>query len=402
MELYILRLMSRLDPTRYVPLLLVPGFRDGIRSSPQLLVDKADSAGITVLQPSDPGAGTVLASLREMAGIYHLLGNSHADLVHIHTCRPDGARKATLVSRLARVDRLVRSEHMPPAVYMSARSRFSVKPFDWMTDAIVTGSDGDHQAQIDLLHRSRRRLVRIHNAVDVDAIEPIGDTRLAKERLGLDPDVPTVSTIGRLVEQKGHTHLLDAMATVIDRAGPVNVLLAGEGPLRRQLERQAEQLGIVGHVHFHGHVDDVGPIIGATDVAAMPSLWEVLSLAALEFMSAGVPVVASTHSSFREEIIDGESGILLAPRCTGAWAEAIVRLLASPAERQRLGSAARRRVIEHFSLDRLAAEMMDLYDLVLTRGAPGPARSIHTGRPGDIGSESERRCDTPRPSSVGG
>lgn len=372
MELYILKLMSRLDPTRYVPLLLVPGYRDRDRSSPQLLVDKANSAGIAVLRPSDPGAGTILASLREMAGMYHLLRSSHADLVHIHTCRPDGARKAAVVSRLARVERLVRSEHMPPEVYMSAWTRFSVKPFDWMTDAVVTGSDGDYQAQIDLLRRSRRRLVRLHNGVDVGAIEPTEDTRGAKERLGLDPDVPTVSTLGRLVEQKGHTHLLDAMASVIERAGPVNVLLAGEGPLRPQLERQAERLGIVGHVHFCGHVEDVGSIIGATDVAAMPSLWEVLSLSALEFMAAGVPVVASTHSSFREAIIDGQSGILLEPQRTGAWAEAIVRLLQSPTERQRLGSAARRRVLEHFSLDRLAAEMMDLYDRVLTRGVHGP------------------------------
>jgi glycosyltransferase involved in cell wall biosynthesis len=371
MELYMLRLMERLDPSRYVPLLLVPGYRDRERSSPQLLVDKAMSARIPVLRPADPGTG-VSASLREITATRRLLRSSKSDLVHIHTCRPDGARKATLAASLARVP-LVRSEHMPPNVYMSGRSRFVVKPFDWMTDAIVTGSDGDRRAQIELLGRSSKRLVRIHNAVDVDAIEPITDTSEAKRRLGLDPSVPTVANLGRLVEQKGQTYLLEAMARTIERVGPVNVLLAGEGDLRPALEQQAVQLGIREQVHFYGHVEDVRPIMAGSDVAAMPSLWEVLSLAALEFMAAGVPVVASTHPSFGEAIIDGESGILLDPRRTGEWADAIVGLLESPEERRRIGTAGRNRVLEHFSLDRLASEMMDLYDRVLAENGLAPA-----------------------------
>lgn len=370
MELYMLRLMRGLDRERYEPFLLIPGYQDKDRSSPTQLVAQALGSGIPVLRTSDPGGVPIASSTRELFHTVGLLSAQRTDIVHIHTCRPDGARKVTLASRMAGVRGVVRSEHMPPEVFMTSKSRYLVKPFDRLTDIIVTGSDGDHRAQIALLDRSPHRLVRIHNGVEVDRIAPIENVIAAKVALGLDPSLPTVGTVGRLVEQKGHRYLIEAVALASQRVGPINLLVAGEGPLRGELESQARRLGISDHVRFLGHVDDVVPIIHATDVAAMPSLWEVLSLSLLEFMAAGSAIIASTHSSFQEALVEGESGLLVPTERTGDWADAIVQLLHDPVRRSRLGLAARERVRTQFNLSRLVDEMMAVYDRVLSDRHP--------------------------------
>jgi glycosyltransferase involved in cell wall biosynthesis len=171
--------------------------------------------------------------------------------------------------------------------------------------------------------------------------------------------------VGRLVQQKGHRYLIEAVGEVIQQYGPVNLLLVGDGVLRSELTEMCAELGIASHVHFVGFQDDVLPYLQATDIAVMPSLFEVFSLAMLEYMALGKPVIASDHASFKEAITDGIDGLIVPMKDSHSLAEAIIKLLKDENLRIKIGKLGRKRVLENFGIDRLVNEMMDLYDHIL-------------------------------------
>jgi glycosyltransferase involved in cell wall biosynthesis len=369
MELYLLRLIRHLDSQRYTPAVFVPGFNDRYFTSSPQFIEEVKEAGITVLRPPDPGKIAAYRGMREMASMARMFKSHQADIVHIHTCRSEGARKTTLAARLAGVSGVVRTEHFPPSVTFRPASRFLVKSFDLLTDTIVTGSQGDRQEQLDLLKRDPKKVVTSYNSVEWGLYNPDHDINAAKQRLGLDTSLPVIGTVGRLVEQKGHKYLIEAHAQIIRQYGPVNLLLVGDGELRQELEAQVQRCGTADFVHFAGFQKDVAPFIQACDIGVMPSLFEVFSLSMLEFMALGKPVVASDHSSFLEAFTDGVNGLIVPRRDSERLAEAILRLLANEKMRDQLGKAGLQRVRENFSFERLAQDMMNLYDGLLSHKA---------------------------------
>jgi glycosyltransferase involved in cell wall biosynthesis len=373
MELYLLRLIRHLDRDRYLPAVLIPGYTERYFTSSPQFIDEVRAAGIPLLKPPDPGRRAGYRAIKELATTAQVLRSFEADIVHIHTCRSEGAQKVTLSARLAGVSGVIRTEHFPPAVTFRPASRYLVKPFDYLTDYIVTGSQGDCQGQIDLLKRNPAKVQLSYNSVELELFDPEHDVRAAKERLGLNPDVPVVMTVGRLALQKGHRYLLEAHASVLEQYGPVNLVLVGDGELLAELEAQAKQLGSAPHVHFAGFQSDVIPYMQAADIATMPSLFEVFSLSMLEFMALGKPVVASDHSSFLEAFSDGVNGLIVPMKDSQRLAEAILRLLQDEQLRYTIGRAGLERVRENFSFQRLADDMMNLYDRVIGGGKGGRA-----------------------------
>lgn len=363
MELYLFRLIRHLDRTRYTPAVLIPGFSDPYRSSSQRVIDGVRVMDVPLLRPDNPNGGSTLGELK---GMVALLSSHRAQIVHIHTCRPEGARKVVLAARLARVRAVVRTEHFPPSATIRKATKYLIKPFDWMTDYIITGSEGDRQEQIELLKRSPSKVFRSYNSIELDKYNPEHNIREAKAALGLDPDVPVIGTVGRFVPVKGQTYLIEALAQIINHYGPVNLLLVGGGELQSELETQAESLGIADFVHFIGFQEDVTPYMQATDIAAMPSLYEVFSLAMLEFMALGKPVIGSDHSSFREAFKDNQYGLIVPRKDSQALAKAILKLLENEELRYQYGKAGLERVRANFSFNRLVEDMMRLYDKALS------------------------------------
>jgi glycosyltransferase involved in cell wall biosynthesis len=98
------------------------------------------------------------------------------------------------------------------------------------------------------------------------------------------------------------------------------------------------------------------------DIFVLPSHSEGVSLALLEAMAAGLPVIGSRVGGLPEVVADGENGLLIPPRDAGALADALERLLADPAGAQALGDHARRHVREHFTLERLGREINEIYE----------------------------------------
>jgi glycosyltransferase involved in cell wall biosynthesis len=175
-----------------------------------------------------------------------------------------------------------------------------------------------------------------------------------------------VACVARLMPQKGHVYLLEAMARVTRQVPGSRLLLAGEGPLRGELEIQARQLGLNELVSFLGIVPraQLPELLAQTDVVVLASRWEGLPVALIEVMSAGKPIVASNVGGNPELVVDGENGLVVPPADPGALAEALLRLAHDAPLRERLGHASRRRFEQGgFSPPEVAARTLEAYHL---------------------------------------
>jgi glycosyltransferase involved in cell wall biosynthesis len=178
--------------------------------------------------------------------------------------------------------------------------------------------------------------------------------------------------VGRLVYYKGFEYLVRAAAGL-----DAHLVLAGDGPERPALERLAARLGVADRVSLVGSVPDLLPFYHAASVFVLPAVArsEAFGLVQLEAMACGTPVVNTAIASGVPFVSrHGETGLTVPPADAGALAAAIGALLDNPALRDRLGRAARRRVVEEFSADRMVARTLDVYREVSRRTVPAPAQ----------------------------
>ena len=143
---------------------------------------------------------------------------------------------------------------------------------------------------------------------------------------------------------------------------PIKLIVAGDGRLRHDLESRAAALGLAPHIAFLGARSDIAEILRALDVFAMPSLWEGLSVAMLEAMAAGLPLVISDVSGVAQAFGEEDCGIRVPPGDAAALAEAIRALALSPERRASLGEAARRRVRAEFDIEVMIARLAAVYE----------------------------------------
>jgi colanic acid/amylovoran biosynthesis glycosyltransferase len=173
----------------------------------------------------------------------------------------------------------------------------------------------------------------------------------------------TILFIGRLVAVKGQTVLLEAAALLTARGHKVNVIIAGEGPLRPTLERLAEWLGLASQVSFPGAVgqDEIHALYAGASIFCLPSFAEGVPCVLMEAMAMELPVVSTRITGVPELVDDGRTGILVAPGRVDQLADALERLLADPGLRWHMGSLAREKVIQEFNSQRSAEALYELF-----------------------------------------
>lgn len=365
MEVLQLNMLKHIDPCRYQAHVVVPGYDDQDRSSPREFIDMLHQAGVPVLKPPHPGYTPLVSAFQDIRNITALLRREKIDLVHIQTRHPEAARKATFAAWRARVKGIVRTEHLPPSHHMRWRTRYTIMPFDWMTDRIVADSNTNRDEQIQLLGRPEWKVLRSYCGIDTTQFDPDHDIAQAKRRLGLNPDLPVIGAIGRLHVQKGMTYLIDAMPQVIREYGPVQFLLIGDGPLMAELRAQVDRLGMREYIHFAGFQADYVPYMEAMDIGVMPSLWEGFSISMQEYMALGKPMVVTNHGSFLEALTHEQHGLIVATRDSAGLSASILRLLRDPALARRFGQAVLARVRNEFSVQQHMHDLMSLYDTLL-------------------------------------
>lgn len=204
-----------------------------------------------------------------------------------------------------------------------------------------------------------------HASLVRNAIEPpppLDDTRRAELDREFDLDGrPAVAIVGRLVAQKAHQRFLVAAGLVAAARPDTRFLVVGDGPLRSQIEAQAEAAGLTGSVRFAGRRPDAREIIERAEVLVFSSDWEGLSIAALEALAAGTPVV-STDVEGMHELLAGGAGAVVPLDDGTALGQRLIEILDDEPRRLAMGHAGRELIARDFSLGAMIDAYVRLYE----------------------------------------
>jgi glycosyltransferase involved in cell wall biosynthesis len=338
-----------------------PRFRELIREQGFGLVD------LDVLKREIRPVADVSALLR----LSHFLRRSRYDIVHTHTSKPG------VIGRLAAtrsgVPGILHTVHLfgfheeSGALATGVYSRVERAAAHWC-DRIVTVSEYHRDWALRLGIGTSEQVVAIPNGVPTSRAYGVRPRAEVRAELGLTDEVAVVST-GRLAEQKGLEYLLRAIPLLGPDRTRCKVLLAGDGPLLEPLTQLAAELGVLDVVRFLGFRRDIGDLLSAADIVALPSLWEGLSISLLEAMAAGRAVVTTTIGSNLEVTRDGAVASLVPPKDPAALAAALTRLITDPGRRDELGRLAEREQRSRYTMSRMLDSYLEEYDRLLARGA---------------------------------
>jgi sugar transferase (PEP-CTERM/EpsH1 system associated) len=298
--------------------------------------------------------------------LYRLFTRERPHVVHTHAWGT--LLEGLLAARLARVPIVVHGEH---GTLQLRGYQARIQRWAWgRTTAVLSVSRKLAERMARGTGFPHERIVTIQNGVDFSRFSP-SLREAARHELGLAPMELTIGTAGRLVPVKDHANLIEALAILRDRDVAFTAVIAGEGPLRAEIEALIAARGLRTHVRLLGQRADVNRVFAALDVFVLPSKSEGMSNTILEAMASGVPTVATNVGGAEELVDDGVTGLLVPSQNCEALAGALGRMAASPGRRRAMGEAARVKAETEFSLDRMLGDYDALYVELAARAAGG-------------------------------
>ena len=314
------------------------------------------------------------ASWRTRLRLSRRLRQQHIQIAHAF----DFYTNLTLIpaARFARVPVVIGSQRQIGDLLTPRQFRAQAAAFRWC-DAVVCNS----RAAADRLAAegmSRDKLVVIGNALPAEAFAP------APAALPKRPGSLRVGMVARMNHRyKNHSGFMRIARRIQQQMPNVEFLLAGDGPLRAELEREAQTLGIGDRVVFLGDRRDIPAVMASLDVAVLTSDSESLSNVILEAMAAGLPVVAYRVGGNAELIDekrgDEKRGQLISAGDEEGFAAAVERLLSAPSIRAQFGHNARKFAEENFGLENVRARYEACYQTLLEK--KGVRTPLGTWRP---------------------
>lgn len=183
------------------------------------------------------------------------------------------------------------------------------------------------------------------------------------------PGSPLLVLIGRIVEEKGLVHAIDALGLLVKEGRDAALLVVGEGPDHARCEQRVHALGLQGKVHFTGAVPpgEVSAYLAIADIVVVPSCtgadgWvEGQGNSVIEAMNAGIPVIASNLGGIVDAVMHERTGLLVPEKDAGAIARAVIRLMDRPGLAKGLAEQAKRHAEQYFSRAACAGKIAELY-----------------------------------------
>ncbi len=217
---------------------------------------------------------------------------------------------------------------------------------------------------------SEEKVIAVQNGLDYTALlkaQSLSKKELRHQTLRGYDQYFWFGTVGRLTPVKNHERLIRAFAGVTRRLPDTILLIAGSGPLDRELTELIKNNNLEERVHLMGYRQDVPQLLRTLDAFVFPSISEGLGLALLEAMASGLPIVASRIDASLE-VMDGlDCGIYVNPLDEEDIVEGMVKMKElDPDVHVQMGEMARKRAIDCFSIDRVASEITSIYDAILS------------------------------------
>ena len=270
-----------------------------------------------------------------------------------------------LALRLAGVRRIVTHDHTPGDRPAIGGVKGVLKAM-WRRVPMLSA---DLHVSVSPLIRDRAvrnaRIPAVRCAVVQNGIAPVrgtGDREYARRTFALPTDAIICMTVARANPYKRVDFVIEvARLCVVERRRTDMVFVfCGDGPDLERLRRLADSSGIGNHFIFAGHRTDIRLLLGSADLALHPSKGEAFSLAIVEYMSAGLPLLVPDIPTVCQAVVHGESGFVYPDGDAQAAAALACRLADDAAERRRIGAQASQAVDAHFSMQGMAAQFDDV------------------------------------------
>lgn len=351
-----LLIATHLDPERFESILCVSRWphpvRVGASPSSEQPLGLLEAAGVRLLglqrrRKVEPRAWAVLG---------RFLRRERVDVLHTHKFGSNVW--GTLAGRAARVPVILAHEHTWSYEGQPLRRFLDRELIARGATRFIAVSREDRRRMTDVEGIAPSRTLFIPNGVPLSPAPSGADVRA---ELGIEPDAPVIGAVGVHRPQKALHVLLRATAILAGERPDLRVLMVGDGPERAALERLSSELGVSNVVRFLGSRSDVPDILRALDLAVCCSDFEGSPLAVMEYMDAGLPVVATAVGGVPDLIESGVHGLLVAPRDPSALAESISRLLRDPELARNMGAQGRARRRSEFDIDVLVGRLEALY-----------------------------------------
>jgi glycosyltransferase involved in cell wall biosynthesis len=232
-------------------------------------------------------------------------------------------------------------------------------------DAVVAVSDlvaESLTAELGIKHSDK--LVSVPNGVPIYPPFKIDEKNAVRDKYDIGHDELLLLAAGRHCEQKNFRTLIESMGILSNRI-KCQLIIAGDGPLRRTHQQHAGRLGVADKVLFPGNVNDLPDLMRASDLYVMSSLWEGLPLVLLEAMACGMANVGTSIEGIEEVIVDGKSGLVVESDNPKVLADAIEELLSSDQKRKEFGAVALGIVKQKYSFERVNKDLTELYEKIV-------------------------------------
>lgn len=290
------------------------------------------------------------------------LARRDIEVLHAHQYTPF-FYSALAKPLLRRPPKLIFTEHGRhfPDVVSPPRRTVNRLVLDRFADAVNACCRFSGDALRDKDGFAGRRIEVIENGIETERYGPADDKAALKAKRFLDPARRYLAHVARHHPVKDQPMLLRGFASAAADIPDVDLLLAGDGPLRGELEDLARSLKIFHRVKFLGIRRDVPDVLRAADAFALTSVSEAASLTLLEAMATGLPVIVTAVGGNPEIVRHEREGLLVPRGDVAACGDAIRRLFQNPDLAARLGAAARERVLSHYRLEQTIAAYYGLY-----------------------------------------
>ena len=341
------------------------------------LVPKIEAEGFRVIDVPIRRSANPRALWRSCRAIKQMLDAEKFDMVHVHT--PVAALAGRVAARLAGVPNIVYTahgfyfhEHMPwpkRALHIG---------LEWLagraTDLLLTQAEED-AATARRLGLARGPIHAIGNGSDPARFRPALPEETARAdiraSLGTPRDRPVILMVGRLVAEKGYPELIEAMRDVDAELWVVGERLASDhaGSIDAAVAAAERDPVLKTRIRLLGYRSDVPDLLRAADIFTLPSHREGMPRSIVEAMLTGLPVVATDIRGSREEVVDGQTGLLVPVCDPKTLAAALSRLAGDAALRAKLGAAGLARARDLYDETKVVARQLDLIEALRLRNA---------------------------------
>lgn len=327
------------------------------------LLGKLEGSGVRVEEFHPAGGIDSPAGVYQLLRLSWFLRREKFDIVHTHDLWSN--LMGVPAARLAGVKAIISSRRdLGHLDWYQGPRRNWLRRIQNLSHVVLANASPIRDSLIAEDGFSPAKLRVIHNGVDVARFQHGRGDR--EELFPQSSRQKLIVLVGNMHSDiKGHPWAIDAAPAVVQEFPDARFVFVGDGEQRAVFQQQAAQLGLGGNFVFLGHRDDIPEILSVCDIAMLPSRAEGMPNAILEYMAAGLPVVATRVGGNTELIEDGLTGLLVRAEDSAALAAALLRLLKNPAESRQIARNGQAFATANFSFERMVREVDGLYSELL-------------------------------------